>query len=51
MSGYTTQLRWVVEQKLDELGMECVEGNWQYAWQTLGLADYPIFEEIGRAHV
>ena len=49
MSKYTTKLRYIVEQKLADLGMECVEANWQYAWQTLGLADYPIFEEGHRS--
>lgn len=51
MSGYTTQLRWIVEQKLEDMGMECVEKNWQYAWQTLGLADYPIYDETHRSEL
>lgn len=49
MSGYTTQLRWVVEQKLEDMGMECTEKNWQHVWQTLGLADYPIYDEMHRS--
>lgn len=49
MSGYTTQLRWVVEQKLEDMGMECAEKNWQHVWQTLGLSDYPIFDETHRS--
>lgn len=51
MSGYTTQLRWVVEQKLEDLGMECTENNWQHVWQTLGIADYPIYDETHRTEL
>lgn len=45
MSGYTTQLRWVVEQKLDDLNLPHDEANWPQVYDALGLADYPIFDE------
>lgn len=45
MSRYTTQLRWVVEQALDDLGVAHTEDNWHLIWDKVGLADYPIFDE------
>lgn len=48
MSRYSTQLRWVVEQALDDLGVAHTEDNWHLIWDKVGLADYPIFEETHR---
>lgn len=48
MSKYTTQIRWVVEQTLTDKGKDNVEDNWPYVYKTLGLDDYPIFDELYR---
>lgn len=48
MSKYTTELRWVVEQTLDDLGLAHEEANWPKCWKVLGLDDYPIFDEAHR---
>lgn len=48
MSKYTTELRWVVEQTLDDLGLSYDEMNWPKTWKVLGLDDYPIFDEVHR---
>lgn len=45
MSKYTTQLRWVVEQTLNDAGKPLTEDNWPYAYKVLGLDDYPLFDE------
>lgn len=45
MSKYTTELRWVVEQVLDEQDSEHVEANWPLAYKAIGLDDYPLFDE------
>ena len=45
MSRYTTELRWVVEQALDDAGAAHIEDNWPLVYDKLGLADYPIFDE------
>lgn len=45
MSKYTTQLRWVVEQTLNDAGKPLTEDNWSYAYKVLGLDDYPLFDE------
>lgn len=47
MSKYTVELRFVVEQALDELGLAHSEGNWPEIYGAVGLSDYPIYE---RAH-
>lgn len=48
MSKYTTEVRWVVEQTLDELNLSHDEGNWPKCWKVLGLDDYPLFDETHR---
>jgi hypothetical protein len=48
MSRYTTQLRWVVEQALDDIGAPHEESMWERVYSEVGLADYPIFEEAHR---
>lgn len=48
MSSYTTQLRWIIEQKLDELKLPHEEQHWKNAYAAIGLADYPIFAEEHR---
>lgn len=48
MSKYTTELRWVVEQTLDNQGADHVEDNWSLVYKTIGLDDYPIFDEAYR---
>lgn len=48
MSKYTTQLRWIVEQTLDDLRLSHDECNWGNVYKKLGLDDYPIFEEAHR---
>lgn len=45
MSKYTTQLRWIVEQTLDDKNLHHTEDNWPQVYQVLGLDRYPIFEE------
>lgn len=48
MSKYTTQLRWIVEQTLNDAGKPLVEDSWPFAYKTLGLDDYPLFDEAYR---
>lgn len=49
MSEYTTQLRWIVEQTLVDQGADPMkEANWPLAYDKIGLADYPIFDEAHR---
>lgn len=48
MSKYTVQLRWVLEQALEDKGRDMREANWSNAYDKLGLADYPIFDETYR---
>lgn len=48
MSKYTTELRWIVEQTLDNQGADHVEDNWSLCYDALGLADYPLFDEAYR---
>lgn len=45
MSRYTTELRWIVEQAVKNAGLAVVEANWSAAYDAVGLADYPIFDE------
>lgn len=46
MSSYTTQLRFIIEQKLrNEMGLPYDEEHWHYIYDFIGLADYPIFNE------
>lgn len=45
MSKYTTELRWIVEQTLNDSGKPLTEDNWHYVYKTLGLDDYPLFDE------
>lgn len=45
MSKYTTELRWIVEQTLNDSGKQLTEDNWHYVYKTLGLDDYPLFDE------
>lgn len=45
MSKYTTELRWIVEQTLNDAGKPLTEDNWSYAYKALGLDDYPLFDE------
>ncbi len=48
MSKYRVQLRWLVEQWLADKGAANIEANWPLAYEQLGLADYPIFDEAYR---
>lgn len=48
MSKYTVQLRWILEQALKDKGLDMSEANWVSAYDKLGLADYPIFDEAYR---
>lgn len=48
MSKYTTELRWIVEQTLDDAGADRIEDNWSLCYDALGLADYPLFDEAYR---
>ena len=45
MSKYTTLLRWIIEQELDNKGLCHKEENWKEIYDKIGLADYPIFNE------
>lgn len=45
MSKYTTELRYVIEQELDNLNLPHNPSNWKYTYEKIGLADYPLFEE------
>lgn len=48
MSKYTTELRWIVEQTLDDAGADRIESNWSLCYDALGLADYPLFDKAYR---
>lgn len=48
MSKYTTQLRYPIEQHLDDLKLAHTEDNWNQCYEYLGLNDYPIFDEMYR---
>ena len=48
MSKYTTELRWIIEQTLDDRGLTHIESNWPATYETIGLNDYPIFDEAYR---
>lgn len=48
MSKFTTQLRFIVEQKLKDQGAVVGEENWPLIYDAIGLADYPIFQEAYR---
>lgn len=48
MSKYSLQLRRLVEQTLANGGWDLHEDNWNNAYEKLGLADYPIFDEAYR---
>ena len=48
MSKYTTELRWVMEQALDDLGLAHEESNWNQCWKVVGLDDYPLYDETHR---
>lgn len=48
MSKYTTQLRFPIEQSLDNRGFNHKESNWKYCYEMLGLNDYPLFDELYR---
>lgn len=57
MSRYTTQLRWIVEQELDNSLLPHTQSNWPKVYAKLGLAKednilglspYPIFDELYR---
>lgn len=48
MSKYTTELRWIVEQTLDDHALSHEESNWARCYKILGLDDYPIFDENHR---
>lgn len=48
MSKYTLQLRRLVEQTLADAKLPNIEANWHAAYDKLGLADYPIFDEAYR---
>lgn len=48
MSKYSLQLRWLIEQTLADAKLPNIEANWHAAYDKLGLADYPIFDEAYR---
>lgn len=48
MSKYTVELRWCVEQALTDRKLANVEDNWEQVYETLGLSDYPIYDESHR---
>lgn len=48
MSKYTTEVRWIVEQTLDNMDLSHDEKNWPKVWKVVGLDDYPIFDEAYR---
>lgn len=48
MSSITTQLRYVIEQLLDDKSLENIEDNWNSIYNEIGLGDYPIFDETHR---
>lgn len=48
MSKYTTELRWIIEQELDNKHLEHNEKNWSEIYYKIGLHDYPIFDEKHR---
>lgn len=48
MSKYTTELRWIIEQELDNKHLEHSEENWRAVYKKIGLDDYPIFDEKHR---
>lgn len=48
MSKYTTELRWIIEQELDNYKLEHNEKNWKFIYKKIGLDDYPIFDETHR---
>lgn len=48
MSKYSLQLRRLVEQTLADAKLPNIEANWHAAYEKLGLADYPIFDETYR---
>lgn len=48
MSKHSLQLRWLVEQTLADAKLPNIEANWHAAYDKLGLADYPIFDEAYR---
>ncbi len=49
MSKYTTQLRWPIEQELNNLNLENSEENWEQVYKFVGLDDYPIYKEEHRS--
>lgn len=49
MSQYTTELRNIVNQTLDNAGVPRTEENWPKAYAMIGLDDYPIFQEAYRS--
>lgn len=51
MSSVTTQLRYVVKQCCDDIGITDYENedNWSHIANRIGLSDYPIFDESHRA--
>lgn len=48
MSKYTTQLRWIVEQALNDQLAPLTEDNWHLCYKKIGLDDYPIYQEAYR---
>lgn len=48
MSRHSLQLRWILEQALKDKGLDMSEANWGSAYDKLGLADYPVFDEAYR---
>lgn len=48
MSQFTTELRNVVDQALDDANLRRSEANWHAAYKIIGLDDYPIFDEAYR---
>lgn len=60
MSKYTIQLRWIVEQELDDQGAPHIQSNWPLVYARLGLAatgnvhgldGYPVASEARRQSI
>lgn len=48
MSKYTTELRWILEQALDDKKLAHDEANWPQTYGVLGLDDFPLYLEAHR---
>lgn len=48
MSKYTAMLRFLIEQRLDDLNLPHAEDSWPRVYGAIGLDDYPIYDEAHR---